>query len=190
MLTELSVSLFSILLLPFLPTFSSCTFHFFEPIFVISCRILWQTNFLLFHCYIRRRSYPRVYSNFRSSHHFQFGSARAAFPFYYYSSLQLFGLLFLVSESKPYRVSRKIATTVGNRTRDHRVSRTALYQLSYMLKLGTIEMLSVFKWHHQKQMPPSNATQANWLFNLWCSCNHEIDHEVVLTVICWVKECS
>ena len=77
MLTEHSFSLIPILLLPSLHnilSLSSCTFHFFEPLFVICWSSLLQTNFLLFRCFFRRRSHPGV-----PSHRSQFGFARVAF---------------------------------------------------------------------------------------------------------------
>ena len=77
-------------------TLSSCTFHFFKPVFVISWSSLWQTNFIP--STVRPVSFA-VAVNFRLSHRFQFGFARVAFPFYYSSSLQLFGLFFIHSNT-------------------------------------------------------------------------------------------
>ena len=101
MLTGLSVSFFSIfccLASIIKCTLSSRTFHFFEPVFVISWSSPSQTNFIPSTCFICHRSHPRVV-NFRYSHRFQFGFARVAFPFYYSSSLQLFGLFFIHSNT-------------------------------------------------------------------------------------------
>ena len=46
-------------------------------------------------CFIRRRSHLRVEFFDLASHRFQFGFACPAFPFYFSSSLQLFGLFFI-----------------------------------------------------------------------------------------------
>ena len=51
----------------------------------------------LFHYFIRRRSHPRVEIFDLASHRFQFGFARAVFPFYSSSNLQLFGSFFKLS---------------------------------------------------------------------------------------------
>ena len=78
-------------------TLSSCTFHFFKPVFVIPWSTLWQTNFIP--STVRPVSFA-VAVNFRPSHSFnQFGFALDAFPFYYSSSLQLFGLFFIHSNA-------------------------------------------------------------------------------------------
>ena len=96
MLTELYVSLFSILLLPSLHTL----FLYFSFLRTGFCNLLIFSLTNKFHsfdsstCFIRRRC-----RNFRPSHRFQFGFARVAFPFYYSSSLQLFGLFFIHSNT-------------------------------------------------------------------------------------------
>ena len=53
----------------------------------------------LFHCFIRRRSHPRVEFFDLASHRFQFGFAPAVFPFYSSSYLQLFGLFYIHSNT-------------------------------------------------------------------------------------------
>ena len=104
MLTELSVSLFSILLLPSLHNKVYSLFLYFSFLQTGFCNLLIFSLITKFHsfdsstCFIRCRSHPHVV-NFRPSHRFPFGFARIAIPFYYSSSLQLFCLFFIHSNT-------------------------------------------------------------------------------------------
>ena len=104
MLTELSVSLFSILLLPSLHNKVYTLFLYFSVLQTGFCNLLIfstknKLNFFDSSAgFIPRRSHPRVI-NFQPSHRFQFGCACVAFPFYYSYSLQLFGLFFIHSNT-------------------------------------------------------------------------------------------
>ena len=99
MLTELSVSLFSILLLPSLHNKVYTPFLYFSFLQTGFCNLLIFSLTNKFHsfdsstCFICRRC---KFSTFSS---FQFGFARVPFPFYYSSSLQLFGLFFIHSNT-------------------------------------------------------------------------------------------
>ena len=69
---------------------------FLGSVLLMSCGCFSPYNFQSFsHCFIRRRSHPRVEFFDLASHRFQFGFACAALPFYFSSSLQLFGLFFI-----------------------------------------------------------------------------------------------
>ena len=105
MLTELSVSLFSILLLPSLHNNVYTLFLYFSFLQTGFWNLLIFSLTNKFHsfdsltCFIRRCSHPHVV-NFRPSHRSQFGFSRVAFPFYYSSSLQLLGLFFIHSNTE------------------------------------------------------------------------------------------
>ena len=69
---------------------------FLGNVLLKSCGCFSPYNFQSFsRCFIRRRSHPRVEFFDLACHRFQFGFACAAFPFYFSSSFQLFGLLFI-----------------------------------------------------------------------------------------------
>ena len=93
MLTELSVSLFSVLLLPYLHNKVYTLFLYFSFLQTGFCNLLifsLTNKFPSFDsstCFIRRRC------------KFQFCFALVAFLFYYSSSLQLFGLFFIHSNT-------------------------------------------------------------------------------------------
>ena len=59
-----------------------------------NCEIKPET---VLHCFIRRRSYPRVEFFALAFHRFQFGFASVAFPFNSTSYLQLFDVFFIHS---------------------------------------------------------------------------------------------
>ena len=75
-----------------LKSFSS----FLSSVLLKSCGCFSQYNFQSFsRCFIRHRSHPWVEFFDLASHRFQFGFTCAAFPFYFSSSLQLFGSFFI-----------------------------------------------------------------------------------------------
>ena len=73
---------------------------FLGSVLLKACGCFSLYNFQSFsRCFIRRRSHPRVeffdLASHVASHRFQFSFACAAFPLYFSSSLQLFGLFFI-----------------------------------------------------------------------------------------------